>query len=264
MTIGLALSGGGALGVAHIGILEEMERHHLRIDMLSGTSAGAIIGLLYADGGLPALDAFLNELTERGISNNPGLLLFRRPESLFEEIRAVLRRHVAATSFASLHMPFCCVATDIIDGSMVVLRDGDPVAAVMASAAYPGVFPAQRIDGRFYVDGGVTRNLPADVLRQSGADFIIGSSLYALLPLPKSQTRLNLTRIQAVLRALDVQQLELSLLQLPFCNFCFAPPIESFRWHDFDRVDILREVGRRYAGERIGELLRVLADHKQV
>ena len=68
MKIGLALSGGGALGVAHIGVLEELERHHLRIDLLSGTSAGAIIGLLYADGGLPAIEAFLEELTERGIS----------------------------------------------------------------------------------------------------------------------------------------------------------------------------------------------------
>ena len=142
---------------------------------------------------------------------------------------------------------------------MVVLQEGDPVTAVMASAAYPGVFPAQRIGDHFLIDGGMTRNLPADVLKRHGAEFVIGSSLYTLLHLPTPKTRLKMTRIQTVLRALDVQQLELSLLQLPYCNFCFSPPIETFRWYDFDRVSILREIGRRYAGDEITHLLQLFS-----
>lgn len=255
MRTGLALSGGGALGAAHIGVLEVVEELGISIAMLSGTSSGALMGLLYADGGLRAIDTFLDDLEACGIVRDNGLPLMRPPDAIFTEVRQCLRRHVRATTFDALRLRFCCVATDLATGGMVLLRDGDPVAAVMASAAYPGVFPVQRVAGRVLTDGGAVRNLPSDVLAEAGMEFIIGSSLYGLAPLRLPDKKVPLSRIQVVLRTYDILQLGLSQLLMAHCHFCFTPPVETFRWYDFGRIEAIRELGRRYARERLPELL---------
>lgn len=255
MMIGLALSGGGALGAAHIGILEALEARGVRPDCLAGTSAGALIGVVYAARGIAGIIDFLAHLEERGIVNPVGGVVLKTADRIFLDIRQALERQVGGRTFAELAIPFCCVATDIISGEMVVMDAGNPVAAVMASAAYPGVFPVQRVDGRLLLDGGVTRNLPADVLRARGAEFLIGSSLYCLSPLTPAQQRGRMNRLLAAARALEIIERDRVNGQIAHCDFCFLPPVETFKWYDFDHVDTLRAVGRSYAESRMDALL---------
>jgi len=259
--IGLALSGGGALGAAHIGVLEEIDRHTLRIERICGTSSGAIIGLLYAAGGTAAIHTFLDDLRSRGVIGRLHTILTKTPDRIFAEITDVLHAHVPVKSFSELAIPFSCVATDLISGEMTVLDDGGPVAAVMASAAYPGVFPIQRLDGHSFIDGGVTRNFPADIVKESGVSFVIGSSLYCLSKLrPGKQARLS--RLQAMLRAFEIQERELSIQQMEHCDFCFSPPVHVFRWYEFDQVDAIVDLGRAYARSVSDGLLQALQKHQ--
>ena len=258
MKIGLALSGGGALGAAHIGALEEMEKRGVGFDRICGTSAGAIIGLLYADGGLDAVHAFLHSFKASGMLASPFSLIARTPRQIFTHVRDVLDKTVRVSSFDELAMTFSCVATDIATGEMVVMDKGDPVAAVMASASYPGVLEVQKLNGRLLIDGGATRNLPADILRQQGAEFVIGSSVYALAELKVDKGRAGLSRIRALARAFEIMQSEMSRLQIEKCDFCFIPPVQAYAWYDFADVDAILEIGRRHARKRVGELMRLL------
>lgn len=258
MRIGIALSGGGALGAAHIGVLEALLDAGLSFDHICGTSAGAIIGLLLADGGFPAMERFLHDLQDAGITGLHAFPLPRTPDRLFSSIMQVLRKRVKATSFAELPCAFSCVATDIGTGTAVELVSGDPVIAVMASAAYPGVFPAQQIGGRWLVDGGVTKNLPADLLR-SGVDYLIGSSLYAVAPLRHTHPSTRPSRIHTALRALEIQQRTLSEAGMTYCDFCLTPPVEIYKWYDFTHITALRELGRNYTMQALPSLLAQLS-----
>jgi NTE family protein len=258
MKIGLALSGGGALGGAHVGVLEELEGHGVGFDMICGTSAGAIVGLLYSCGGLDAIEGVVEDLERHRIVGARTKVPAKHPDRVFAEIDEALRRHVRADDFTDLPIPFSCVATDVVTGELLVIEEGDPVAAVMASAAYPGVFPVQRVGDRYLIDGAVTRTLPADVLRRKGADFIIGSSLYRLTPIQTGGRKLRLSRIATALRAYEIMQGEITNLQMKYCDFCFTPPIDAYRWYDFDRVREIRDAGRAYARGEIGSLLRLM------
>jgi NTE family protein len=258
MTIGLALSGGGALGAAHIGVMQGLAERGVRVDAVAGTSAGALTGLLFAAGGMPAIQAFLDDLHTAGLIN-AGLVL-RSSDRIFANIRAALAAHVPAR-FSDLPIPFFCVATDIMTGEMVVLREGNPVEAVLASCAVPGVFPMQRVDGRWLVDGGLTRNLPADLLRAHGADVLIGSSLYCLSPLTAAQQRGRISRLHVVARALEIIERDRSAAQMAHCDFCFTPPVETYKWYEFDQVAELRGVGYTYARRQMEGLEAVLPSY---
>jgi NTE family protein len=259
MKIGLALSGGGALGAAHIGVLDCLAAAQVHPHCIGGTSSGAIIGLLYAAGGIPAIDGFLGDLTERGIVNPVGHIVLKTADRIFVDVEQALRKQVKQRTFADLPIPFFCVATDIVTGELVQLDHGDPVAAVLASAAYPGVFPVQHVAGHYLVDGGLTRNLPADLLRARGAGFLIGSSLYCLSPLTSQQQHGRMSRLLVAARALEIIEKDRVKAQIDHCDFCFTPPVETYKWYDFDRVPQIRTVGRAYAEER-ADALRTLLD----
>ena len=179
MKIGLALSGGGAMGAAHIGLIEELVRNNIRIDAICGTSAGAIAGLLYAYGGIPSLNKFYIDMEQAGLFSRTKNI-FRKNETIFSIIEDLLRDSVKVKHFSDLSVKFSCVASDLETGEPVHLKTGDPIKAVMASAAYPGVFPVQKVNGKHLIDGGVTRSLPAGFLKEFGVDFTIGSSLYSI------------------------------------------------------------------------------------
>jgi NTE family protein len=206
--IGLALSGGGALGIAEIGVIRWLEENHIPVDRVAGTSMGSIIAAMYATGMSPAdiqkfaeqLDwdaAFLPEPTysqlsyrrkqdhrdflidtplglKHGLSGpngfNPGhgvgLLLDR-----------IAYAESTIASFDDLPIPFRCVATDMLSGEPVVLREGSLAQAVRASMAVPGVFTPVELNGRVLADGGMVENVPVETVRDMGADAVIGVQL---------------------------------------------------------------------------------------
>ncbi len=203
--IGLVLSGGGARGAAHIGILKELERLRVPVDYIAGTSMGAIIGGLYASGmstdeiekALVEIDwddIFSDRAPREKLSTNRkfddafflinknvgfkdgklqlgrGLIQGRK---MYLKLKDLTLPVSGVTDFDQLSIPFRAVASDIATGEPAVLASGDLAAAIRASMSIPGFFAPMEIDGRLLVDGGVTNNLPVDVVRQMGADVSI-------------------------------------------------------------------------------------------
>jgi NTE family protein len=206
--IGVALEGGGAKGLAHIGVLQWFEDHHIPIDYIAGTSMGGLVGGLYATGQSPAeIQRIIG-----GINWNEALagsvpyqnLAFRRKEDLRafpnglelglrhgvqppgglnsgQMVRLIIDRNVLPYSdvkdFDSLPVPFRCVATDLVSGKPVVLKDGSLATALRATMSIPGAFAPITEDGKVYADGGLLNNLPTDVVKEMGADVVIGVHL---------------------------------------------------------------------------------------
>lgn len=177
--VGLALGGGVAHGLAHVGVLLALERAGVPIDCVAGTSAGALIGAFWA-AGWPAeqihheaLNLGWRHLARPAWPGRGGLISFYRLE-------CYLIRKLGDLTFADLPRCFAAVATDLLSGESVAVTSGRVAAAVHASAAVPGVVVPVEIDGRLLGDGGVSNNLPVTVARALGAEYVIGVSVLGL------------------------------------------------------------------------------------
>jgi len=176
--LGVALSGGGVKGFAHAGALKAMEEHGLRPDVISGTSAGAIVGSMYAAGLSP--DKIKELFRERYINN---FLEFTLPKAgLFgtADFIRFLKESLPVDTFEELNIPLHVVATDFDNGKSVVFSSGQLSTRVMASACVPVLFKPLEIDGVHYVDGGLFRNFPVSVIRDS-CDTVIGVNVSPLI-----------------------------------------------------------------------------------
>jgi len=173
--VGLVLSGGGARGLAHIGVLKVLHREGIPIDLLAGTSMGGLIAAAYAVGLTP--DYMEAEALRMGRIRNLTSLVDRDlPRAgLFEgkRVEEYLVRQLGNVTFSDLQVPLALVAVDLAQGEEVVLRGGFVAEAVRATISLPGVFAPARLGDRLLVDGGVLNNLPVDVAREMGADVVI-------------------------------------------------------------------------------------------
>jgi NTE family protein len=172
--IGLALGGGAARGLAHIGVLEVLEKEGIRFDMIAGTSAGAAVGALYAQGKLASQmeELALNTGWKRLVS----LVDLALPRSGFIEgtrIKNQLKSIIGDIEFSDLKIPMACVATDIRSGEEVVINQGSVLEGVRASISVPVIFTAVKWKDRYLVDGGLVNPVPVSTVREMGADFII-------------------------------------------------------------------------------------------
>jgi NTE family protein len=176
LKIGIALSGGGAAAMAHIGVLEELSAAGIAIDCVAGTSAGAMVGAAFGAGRLTAFRDTMCALTRGRVLRlfdptwpRTGLLEGRRS---LELVRAHLGDRIE-----TLPISYAVVAADLHSGEEVVLRDGEVIEAIRASIAIPGLFTPLRRHGRLLVDGGLVNPVPVDVARQLGAEFVIAVSV---------------------------------------------------------------------------------------
>jgi len=173
--VGLALSGGGVRGLAHIGVLKVLEREGVPVHMLAGTSMGGFIAAAYATG----LSASELETEALRFSDPRQLVALldrafpRRGLLAGEKVVAYLRQHLGDITFDQLHVPLALIAVDLNKGEKVVLQEGSVVEAVRATTALPGLFAPLERDGQLLVDGGLLDNLPADAVREMGADVVI-------------------------------------------------------------------------------------------
>jgi len=172
MKIGITLSGGGARGIAHIGVLKALEEMGVEIAMISGTSAGSIVGALYARGYKPEEILSIIQKVSVFKSVKPawtwiGLLSL-------EGLRDVFLKYIPENNFDALRIPLTVAATDIKKGEIVYFSKGELIPCIMASSCVPAVFAPISLDGRLFVDGGVLDNLPAKPIRKS-CDLLIGS-----------------------------------------------------------------------------------------
>jgi len=161
--ITLALGGGGSKGFAHLGVLRVLEEQGYRVRAVTGTSAGAIIGALYAAGyNAEEVTAWVESVPERAFQRHPD----DGPSLMgLAGVEAMLRQALEERTFADLPIPFGAVAVDIFKGRTVYLRRGLVVEAVLASSAVPGIFPPRERNGRLLVDGGVMDNVPVRLAR---------------------------------------------------------------------------------------------------
>jgi len=203
--IGLALGGGGALGLSHVGVLRALEEMRIPIDYIAGASMGAIVGGLYASGVTPhQMEINLSELDWWDVMNDKTAredMQFRRKrddgrylmdlemglkgmslifpyglssgQKLNNVIQSWAVNAAGVPDFDQLNIPFRATATDIRTGKLVLLKDGNLATAMRASMAVPGAFTPVLLDGHLLIDGGIVNNLPVDVLREMGADIVI-------------------------------------------------------------------------------------------
>jgi len=181
--IGLTLSGGGARGLAHIGVLKVLQRADVRVDCVTGSSMGGILAAAYAAGFSPAeLEAeALHMACWRRLVPLIDFSPPRRGLLAGRKLRAYLTKFFPPDlTFADLHLPLIVEGVDLRTGEEVPLSEGPVLDAVMATCAYPGVFPPVEWQGRRLVDGGLLDNLPVDSARALGADIVIASDTDAL------------------------------------------------------------------------------------
>jgi NTE family protein len=268
--VGVALSGGGAKGVAHIGVLMVLEEMGVPIDYVSGTSMGSIIGGLYAAGYtpeqmlelvkevdwnnafLPAPDRRLLRLDQKqqyekyqlelGITDQ-GLDMPRGVVTDYKLTTMLTRLclHVAdINDFDQLPIPFRAVATDIESGDKVVLRHGNLALAMRASMSIPSIFPPFELDGRLLVDGGVVENLPVRTVRDMGADIVIAVDIGA--PLKKREQLKDLLDIMD--QTVSLQIVRSTQFQRRLADMVVSPEVQEFGLFDFKKADDLVRLGR--------------------
>lgn len=171
--LGLALSGGGTRGIAHLGVLKAFADNKIRFDYVTGTSVGSLVGAIYcADLNLDDVIAEAKTVTRKELVNRRFAI-----GSNSANIRALAERFVQDKTFAQLNVPFACVAVDISSGNEIILDSGSVSEAVSASCAVPALFTPVEHDGMLLVDGGLLNNMPADVCRRMGADIVVGVDL---------------------------------------------------------------------------------------
>ena len=173
--IGLALGSGAARGLTHIGVLKVLEKTGTRIDAIAGTSIGAVIGALYA-AGVPVsqMEEVARNVDWRQLAR---LLDPTLPTSGLIDGRKVTRfmaELLPVRTFEELKIPLAVVATDVETGEMLIIKKGNLLLALQAAIAFPGIFTPVRFGDRFLVDGGLCNPVPADVVRELGADSVIG------------------------------------------------------------------------------------------
>ena len=171
--VGLALGAGSAKGFAHIGVLQALDEAGITVDMISGSSMGAIIGGIYSVGtDLDLLEKFIKsiklyEYLDVKMPLTGGLLKGERLEEL-------IRVFTHDKTFAETKIPFCCVVVDAEAGKLDVLEKGPLHESIRASMSMPGFFEPVQLDGKTYIDGGVLERVPCKTLRDHGMDVVIG------------------------------------------------------------------------------------------
>ena len=176
--IALVLGGGAARGFAHIGVIKMLESQGIVPDYIVGTSAGAVVGSLYAGG----FDAFAMQKIAQQLDETifADWTLGGRGFLKGEALQSFINQQLQNRPLEKLTKPFATVATDLKNGERVVFRRGDTGMAVRASAAVPGIFQPTTINGRSYVDGGLTSPIPVKAAHEMGADFVIAVDISAI------------------------------------------------------------------------------------
>ena len=253
--IGLALSGGAARGMAHVGVLRALLENDIQIDCVAGTSAGSIVAGAFAAGmPLEDIEEFGRKLRWRDIGR---VTMSRLGVQSNERLEQYLRARLPVTKFEELRMPFAAVATDLATGAAVVLKDeGDVPFAIRASCTIPGWYvPVLDQQGRQLVDGGLVAVIPSTVTRALGADIVIAvdvNSEGATFITPSSSV------IGVLLQSMMVVQKTASSYQLGMSDLVISPKVGHIRWDEMGRADELMEAGYKAGLESIPKISAVI------
>jgi len=285
LKIGLALSGGGAKGLVHVGVLKVLEEAGIKVDYIAGTSMGSQIGALYAIGySASSIEKIVTEqnweeLLNDRISRKDISIEAKREDGRYvstfpiREGKIAMPKGLAAGQkisllisrltlpvhhvhdFRGLPIPFLCIATDLETGEAVVLDKGFLPDALRASMSIPTVFTPVELDGRLLVDGGLVRNFPVSDVREMGADIVIGVDVGA--PLYKREKLNSLVKITE--QSINFRGAASTRQQQALCDILITPDIKEFGMLSFNATDTLIARGERAARKMMPQL-KALAD----
>jgi NTE family protein len=285
--LGLVLNGGGALGLAHVGVIQWLEEHHIPVDEIAGTSMGGLIGGAYATGLSPAeIRALVGQINwDLMISDNTPYsdLSFRRKEDVDEypgsiqfgyqkglrfrggykaggQIQLLLDKialpYSQVQNFDDLPIPFGCVATDIVSGKAHVFRSGSLSFAMRSTMSLPGIFAPVRTDDAIYADGGLVDNLPVDVAKQMGADVTVAIYLQGAPLNPKE----SLSSVGVLGRSISVMIAANELRSIEQADVLVSIPLQAFTTLDYSMVDALVKKGYEAAQSKAAVLEKFAVD----
>ena len=233
--IGLALGGGGARGYAHIGVLKILEKNKIPIDLIAGTSAGALVGAMYA------FFKDSEQVEKEAVNNDLSKLLTLAMDFSFEKgmikgekTKQFLSQILEKSSFDSLKIPFKAVATDFDTAEAVVIKEGDVASAVQASATFPLVFKPVKLMDRNLWDGGMSNPVPVDAVKAMGADIVIAVNLYNETAFDSDKkTKDGIYEVAA--RAIESLQYNLSRECIKSADIIIEPKITGLGFLGLDR-----------------------------
>ncbi len=238
MKTGLVLSGGGARGIAHIGVLKALEEHKIFPTHIAGTSAGAIVGALYASGcGWEIILDFFKNLEIFSINkyakNKPGFLDSTK-------YYAELKKYLGCDSFEKLKKPLYITATNLLDGTLKVFHDGELIRPLLASSAVPGIFSPVQIDAGYYADGGVLNNFPVDLIKP------LCNQIIGVYVNPFDKVKIgDLKHAYSVMeRTYHIMLDKASFAKFPDCDLLIRPrDMQNFGLFSMKNIDLIFQLG---------------------
>lgn len=238
--VGLALGSGAARGLAHIGVLEVLEKEGIPIDMIAGTSAGAAIGALYAQGkDASVIKGLALDLSWRRLASLVDLALPRTGFIKGKKIRDLLEVVIGGDiNFSDLRIPFACVAADIITGEEVIFSQGSVLEGIRASVSIPVIFTVVKWKGKYLVDGGLVNPVPVSVLRDMGADFVIAVNVIpAVGKRAKREEKVKEPHIiSVIMQSLYIASYSAVKTSLKGADIVIEPQMAGITYGDFSRA----------------------------
>jgi len=285
--LGLVLEGGGALGLAHIGVIQYLEEHHIPVRYIAGTSMGGLVGGVYATGPNAAeLRDVVKGIKWNQVINGQSAyedLSFRRKQDAREypstlefglheglqfpsgfnsgqQVDLILDRialpYSEIKSFDELPIPFACVATDLVTRSEHVFRSGPLDVALRSTMSLPGIFSPVRYQGHVYVDGGLLNNFPVSVAKEMGADIILGIHL----EVPKLDPEVPLSSFGVLGQSINAVIAANEREAMKGADVVISVPLQDFSSMDYDKADILIKAGYDAAAANSEELASLAVD----
>ncbi len=248
--VGLALGGGFARGIAHLGVLHELEQNHIPIDCIAGNSAGALAAIAFASG-LP-----FEEVAKRAAALRFGIFGQWRFSWLGlasnQRLEFYPKRFLSITTFEELRIPVAIAATDLISGEAVYFKEGPLGPPLRASCAYPGLFQPVHYQGRTLVDGFVAATVPVEGVAHMGADIIVAVFL-------DSEAIIKPTNFMDVIgRSFTIIQRHADLAWRSRSDVVIEPLVREFAWDDFAKTPQLIEAGAEAARKALPRIRAVL------
>lgn len=243
--IGLALGGGGAKGLAHIGVIKALEDAAIKIDFIAGTSMGALVGGFYA----ATEDINFLENIFRGLKKHDvfrvSQIIRHKDGNLFRDksIVELLEGNIGDVKIEDCKIPFKAVATDVKNGDEVILDKGSLVEAIRASTALPVIFKPVATHSKILMDGGFVNPVPADVVRDMGADYVIAVDVSSRW-IDISHEDINSLNLYSIISsALSVIEYQLARHILERADLVLRPPVLRFKWLQLDSAGELIDLG---------------------
>jgi NTE family protein len=258
--IGLALGGGAARGLAHIGVLDILQKEGIPIDMIAGTSAGAVAGAIYAwnqDTTQIKTEALAVNWRKLAPLIDPSL-----PKSGLikgKKIKDLLASYIGGNiKFSDLKIPFACVATDIDTGEEVVFDQGLVPEALRASISIPGIFTVVKREGRYLVDGGLTTPVPVNVVKRMGADFIIAVNVTPTVTNRTQRLDKEPNIFHVMMQSIYITTYSVTRSSLEDADIVIEPDVAHIGAGDFQKAPELIKRGEQAARSAIPEIKRKL------